>query len=171
MRPPGDFRRRRLTKRQQCAPRAALHRAIVERRPAGSRGEIRVALPFHERVGRRFELRICRWPGAALPSASPPYQRLLQPTSPPRTRRTLFAGVRLHVRSRLFLCGPYLVIPCSDVFFADQIFACALERLLFCSCDAVCLALRLGAVLNGSEFSYSRSQTRMLIILLPNAFG
>jgi hypothetical protein len=29
----------------------------------------------------------------------------------------------------------------------------------------------LGADLNCSEFSYSRSQTRILIILLPNAFG
>jgi len=38
--------------------------------------------------------------------------------------------VRLHVRSRLFFRGPCLVVPCSDVLLADQIFGCALKCLL-----------------------------------------
>src|SRR5262245_38986914 len=37
---------------------------------------------------------------------------------------------RLHVRSRLSFRGPCLVVPCSDVLLADQIFGCALKCLL-----------------------------------------
>src|SRR5262245_42783983 len=50
MRPPGDFRRRRLTERQQGTAGSTLHSAVIERRAGGPRRQIRIALPFHERV-------------------------------------------------------------------------------------------------------------------------